>query len=58
MARYLDREPMTTSNPTDANLAASDLPAGPVPPRRPMRTPQHYGKAERGVAVGREAAPA
>ena len=36
-ARYRDREPMTVSKPTDASRAASALPAGPVPPRIPMR---------------------
>src|SRR5918997_4780858 len=38
IARYLDRDPTTTSNPTEARRAASALPAGPVPPRMPMRT--------------------
>ncbi len=36
MARYFDREPMTTSNPTDARRAASPLPAGPVAPNTPI----------------------
>src|SRR4051794_37750637 len=36
-ALYLDREPSTTSNPTDDNRAASELPAGPVAPSTPMR---------------------
>jgi hypothetical protein len=37
MARYFDREPTTTSKPTDASRAASADPAGPVPPRIPIR---------------------
>src|SRR3954469_2241168 len=38
MARYFDREPMTTSKPATARRQANALPAGPVPPRIPMRT--------------------
>ena len=38
MARYLDREPMTTSKPPEASRAARARPAGPVPPRTPMCT--------------------
>jgi hypothetical protein len=38
IARYFDREPMTTSKPATANRAARALPAGPVPPRIPIRT--------------------
>ena len=37
IARYFDREPMTTSWPMLASRAARPLPAGPVPPRIPMR---------------------
>ncbi len=37
IARYFDREPMTTSWPMLASRAAKPLPAGPVPPRIPMR---------------------
>ena len=36
MARYLDLEPITTSNPTDASRVAKPLPAGPVPPSTPI----------------------
>src|SRR6476660_3566023 len=38
-ARYFDRDPMTPSNPAAASRAARALPAGPVPPRMPIRTP-------------------
>ena len=37
IARYFDREPMTTSCPMLASRAARPLPAGPVPPSIPMR---------------------
>ena len=37
MARYFERDPRTTSNPTLANRTARPRPAGPVPPRTPMR---------------------
>jgi hypothetical protein len=37
MARYFDRDPTTVSKPTDARRTASAPPAGPVPPRIPMR---------------------
>jgi hypothetical protein len=37
MARYFDRDPTIVSNPTEASRAASALPAGPVPPKIPMR---------------------
>src|SRR5687767_14105271 len=37
MARYFDRDPITASYPIVARRAANALPAGPVPPRIPMR---------------------
>ena len=37
-ARSTDRDPMTTSQPTDASRTASACPAGPVPPRMPTYT--------------------
>ncbi len=37
IARYFDRDPITVSYPMLARRAASPLPAGPVPPKMPMR---------------------
>jgi enoyl-[acyl-carrier protein] reductase I len=37
IARFFEREPMTVGYPMLANRAARPLPAGPVPPKMPMR---------------------
>src|ERR687894_2288564 len=58
IARYFDRDPTTTSNPTEASRAASALPAGPVPPRMPMRTGATVvARAQRWCNRGPGAAP-
>ena len=62
IARYFDREPITDSYPIDARRAASALPAGPVPPRIPIRIgtwwhtglgpPQGNDRVTTGAALG------
>ena len=48
MARYFDRDPRTTSKPTEASLTARPLPAGPVAPSTPICIRTLWSRPTRG----------